>query len=393
MKLLLITNIPTPYRNAFYSVLGNYLEQNGDKLRVIFCAKNEPNRHWKIGAEQMQFDHLFLPGIHFTLKKIFVHFNAGILRYTKEFDPDVILYSGAWNMLTVIFSLTHTRIFKKRWKTLFWNEGHEGSILHPKGLIPKIRLRILNLFDGFAVPNQRSKSYLFDYLKLKAKPVIMLPNTVNGRFYSKPQSWNEEDTIRVKKQLGLLPENRICIQVSQIESRKGVKELITYWNTIPSEIKEKFVLLLVGEGSMRAELQSYCTVNEIHDIILTGNRTADQVRELLFVSDFFILLTKNDPNPLTLIESGFAGLPILTTVFAGNYKEVIPGNLNGIVLDSINYADFLEAFKKLKVLSANPEVRKFAAENAYANFDIDMVVERFISQVKTFLLTSNDLDN
>jgi glycosyltransferase involved in cell wall biosynthesis len=385
MKILVITNIPTPYRNAFYNVLGRCLAGKECRLKVLFCAKSEPNRHWKIDPQTMQFEHEFLPGIHLNLRKIFVHFNPGIIRKTNEFDPDVVLYSGAWNMLTVMYSLLHTRMFNKSWKTLFWSEGHEGSILYPKGIIPIIRLWILNKFDGFAVPNQRSRNYLFNYLNVRHKPVIMLPNTVNGQFFTKPQSWNENDRTRVLKQLGLLPEKRICIQISQIESRKGIMELVEYWHALPSDLKEDFVLVLVGEGSLKNEVQNYCKTNGIGDVVLTGNKSADEVRDLLFTSDLFVLLTKNDPNPLTLIEASFAGLPVLTTIFAGNHDEIVFPDINGRVLDEISYKQFLKAFTKVKELSSMSAARNFSFENASTNFDISQVAERFTSQVRLFL--------
>lgn len=390
MKILLITNIPTPYRNSFYNVLNQSLSGNGDRFKVIFCSRSEPNRHWKIEPEQMQFDFEFLYGIHLNLRKIFIHFNPGIVRKTIEFDPDVILYSGAWNMLSVMYSLLHTRCFNKRWKTLFWSEGHEGSILYPKGIIPKIRLWILNKFDGFAVPNQRSRTYLYDYLSVKHKPTIMLPNTVNGEFYTKPKNWDETDNKRVKEQLGITPHARICIQVSQVESRKGVLELVEYWQILPSELKEDFVLVLVGEGSMRTVIQKYCEDNGIRDVILTGNKLSDDVREMLFASDIFVLLTKNDPNPLTLIEASFAGLPIITTKFAGNCNETVFQDKNGIVLDNINYDNFLEAFIKVKALSSMTTSRQLSFENASANFNIVQVADKFIDQVRVFLSESAD---
>jgi glycosyltransferase involved in cell wall biosynthesis len=381
MRVLIVTNIPTPYRNAFFSVLSRKLNNSGGKLMVLFCAKNEPNRHWEINMNSQEFDFEFLKGMHIYFKHYFLHFNPAVTRKTEVFRPDIILYAGAWNMLTVIYSIIHNKIFRKKWKVLFWNEGHEGSILHKWGIVPKIRLHVLNIFDGFAVPNNRSISYLFDYLKVRKKPVVLLSNTVDGDFYTKPSTWNESDTLRVKDKYKLDAKSNICIQVAQIEDRKGVRELIDFWQNLPNEIKEDYCLLFVGEGSLRSELERYCKKNNLNDIIFTGNRTKEEVRELLFASRFFILMTKNDPNPLTLIEASYAGLPIMTTIFAGNCDEIVFKDQNGYIADNINFSEFNNAFIKLKYLSSKPESGLISLNNAKQNFDINIVAQKFLAQI------------
>lgn len=385
MKLLVITSIPTPYRVAFYNVLNQTLTEAGGKFKVLFCSKSEPNRHWQIDMDQLEFEYEILKGFHLNFKHLFVHFNPSILLKTEDFEPDIILYTGPWNMLSLIYSLTYSKVFKKKWKTLFWSEGHEESVLFKKGIIPVIRSWVLNRFDGFTIPNERSKSFLFEYLKLKKKPAFILPNTVDGDFYTKPIEWNDFDTIRVKTSYGIRPESRICIQIAQIEARKGVKELINYWHDLQQRIKENYILFLVGEGSLKAELYRFCKENRISDIIFTGNLAKEEVRELLFSSDFFILLTKYDPNPLTLIEASFAGLPIMTTRFAGNCSEIVFQEKNGVIIDKITFNEFHDAFIRLKDFAMDEQACKLSLNNANANFDIKTVVKELLEQLPEVL--------
>jgi glycosyltransferase involved in cell wall biosynthesis len=237
------------------------------------------------------------------------------------------------------------------------------------------------VIHGFAVPNQRSRSYLFDYLKLKKKPVIFLPNTVDGDFYTKPDDWNSSDTKRVKRNFGINEESRICIQVSQIEDRKGVRELVHYWQKLSPRKRENYSLVFVGEGSLRSELSAYCKEHNIGNIIFTGNQPKEKVRELLFSSDFFMLFTKNDPNPLTLIEASFAGLPLLTTRFAGNNNELVFDSRNGVTINDLTFDEFEEGFVKLKELALNKETGSFSLNNAKKNFDINIVATKLLFQL------------
>jgi glycosyltransferase involved in cell wall biosynthesis len=381
MKLLIITNIPTPYRLAFYNLLSQKLKEEGGELKVLFCSKSEPNRHWGISMSEQKLDFEFLKGFHLNFNHYFLHFNPVVIRKIRCYEPDVVLYSGSWNMLTVVFSVLYFSLFRKKWKSLFWSEGHEDSVIFKKGIVPKLRLSILNKFDGFAVPNERSSAYLFDYLHVKERPVVFLPNTINNEFYTKPTDWTEADTVRVKSKYGIDRKSSICIQVSQVEDRKGVPELVSFWHYLDPAVKKGYTLVLAGEGSLRAELEEYCKGKGLNDVIFTGNRKMEEVRDLLFASSFFILLTKNDPNPLTLIEAIFAGLPILTTRFAGNCNEIITGSENGCILNKITSEEFSKAFIRLTELASTRTAGLVSFDNAKGKFDINKVTCDFIVQL------------
>jgi glycosyltransferase involved in cell wall biosynthesis len=376
MKLLVITNIPTPYRIAFFNVLHAQLQKIGGSLKVLYCAKNEPDRHWEINLQEQQFDFEILNGFHKSIKGLYLHFNPSVLNKTAAFQPDYILYAGSWNMPTVVFSVLFNSLFNTKYKKLFWSEGHDGSILHNNGIIPVIRKFIQNKFDGFAVPNERSKSYLFELLGLNKKPIAILPNTVDGAFFTKPETWNIENSNRIKTEFNIPTDSKLLIQVAQIEDRKGVNEIVEFWEKVSN--KENYHLVLVGEGSLKNELiQKTHSDSTIHFL---GNQTKEKVRDLLFSSDIFLLLTKNDPNPLTLIEASFAKLPVLTTRFAGNCSEIVVGN-NGVVMNEINFDTFDKAFQNIKNF-VTQENGVISYENVKLNFDIEKVGFNFIQQLQ-----------
>lgn len=376
MKLLIVTNIPTPYRIAFFNVLNQHLQQQNGQLKVLYCAENEPDRHWNINLAEQQFDYEILKGFHKTIGGLFLHFNPSILNKTKDFQPDFILYAGSWNMPTVMYSVIFNSLFNKKYKKVFWSEGHDGSRLHASGIVPKIRNFIQNKFDAFAVPNQRSESYLFELLGLKRKPIVLLPNTVDGEFFTKPVSWTEENSKAVKAKFAIPTNSKIIIQVAQIEDRKGVTELVAHWQKLTN--KGNYHLVLVGEGSLKDELIQQ--TKDCSDIHFLGNQSKEVVRELLFSSDIFMLFTKNDPNPLTLIEASYATLPFITTKFAGNCKEIIIGE-NGVILENLNFDTFENGFYQL--IDKNTSLLgEISFKNVNQHFDIHQVAKNLISQLK-----------
>jgi len=379
MKILVVTNIPTPYRIAFFNVLNNKLKEVSGELKVLYCANNEPDRHWEIDLKEQDFEYKILNGQHLNIKGLYLHFNYDILKETKSFHPDYILYAGSWNMPTVMFSVLFNKFFKKPYKKIFWSEGHDGSILFKKGFVPRIRKYIQNKFDVFAVPNSRSEKYLFERLNLDIKPIVILPNTVDGAFFSKPESWTTSDSNKIKEHFNIPIESKLIIQVSQIEDRKGIEELVSFWNKLKNNQKENYQLVIVGEGSLKGKMIQKCKDENIRNVHFVGNQKKEQVRDLLFSSDIFILLTKNDPNPLTLIEASFAKLPIITTKFAGNCNEIV-AKKNGVIINDITFEEFENAFVFAKEISSNGNgLHSF--ENASRFFDIELVAVNLINQL------------
>lgn len=385
MKLLIITNIPTPYRLDFFNVLYEKGLESDVELTVFYCSASEPNRHWEVPLDRQKFANKILPGVHLNLKDLFLHFNPDIIAETRKVNPDVILYAGSWNMPTLLLNLFWGKMFNKKAKAIFWSEGHEGAVLHRRGIIAAFRKFVHNEFDAFAVPNSRSKNYLFNHVKANDKPVILLPNTVDGAFYTKTAEWSEEKASEVKQKYGIGVDRRICIQVAQIDVRKSPVELVHYWESLTEGQKGKYVLVLVGEGDLRTALNEYISEKGLTDIFILGQLEKHEVRDLLLAASFFILLTKNDPNPLTLIEASFAGLPILTTQFAGNCGELVHEQ-NGVVVRNIAVEEFHNAFLKIKSLAVTTEAGKYSAQNAQNHFNIEAVAESFLQQLKNVLI-------
>jgi len=161
--------------------------------------------------------------------------------------------------------------------------------------------------------------------------------------------------------------------------------LVLYWEKLSENLKGNYHLVLVGEGSLREQLKQQCTEKNINTIHFLGNQPKEKVRDLLFSSNIFLLLTKNDPNPLTLIEASFAKLPIMTTKFAGNCHEIILKNDNGVILSEISFNAFKEGFEKIKILALNTEAGEISFLNVKKNFDIKNVSQNLIEQIKSYL--------
>lgn len=378
--LVILTNIPTPYRTNFFNVLNQQLAIAKMGFHVLYCAETEPNRSWKFYPEQNSYPYTFLKGLHINAGNFYSHLNPLVIGSLNKLKPTFVIVAGSWNTPTMILATAYLKFCNS--KTIFWSEGHVDSVGIKKGIIPFLRKKTYALFNAFAVPNKKSEDYVTDYLGIKNKKFIRLPNTVNDAFFLKKHPLNTESALREK--LGL-PDKKIAIQVSQLEDRKGVVELVKGWLNLNPAITNNWVLLLVGNGNKWDEISALInTGNGNNTIKLVGQVKPEEVRDILHIADLFILATKSDPNPLSPIEAAFAGLPLIVSVKAGNVKEILTEGINGYMLDQVDPVSITKLLS-LVLLKEPAELNLMGLNSqkiAEENFNTNKVVDNLISSLQ-----------
>jgi glycosyltransferase involved in cell wall biosynthesis len=374
MSLVVLTNIPTPYRTAFFDALAEEAARAGKRFHVLYCAKTEPGRHWPYDASKIRHAHTVLRGFHPSLTGIHAHLNPGVLAELNLLKPDTLLIAGAWNTPTML--IAGLNITSPPPRRFFWSEGHADAALHKRGLIAWVRRRIYRTFDGFAVPNAKSADWALAQAG-SPRPVVTLPNAIDAKAFARPSA---DARAEARRALGLESEGRVLVQVSALTDRKGVLELAQAFLALPSDERRGAKLLFVGDGELRGQLDALA-VESPGAIRVLGQLPPEEVRRVLWAADAFVLNTRLDPNPLSAIEAAAAGLPIAMSAAAGNIREIVEAPNTGFVIRSA--ADPSDALRA--VLSASDaqlaEMGARATELARAQFDASAVARSLIRQL------------
>ena len=373
MSLVVLTNIPTPYRTAFFDALAEAAACAGKRFHVLYCAKTEPGRHWPYDPSKMKHAHTVLRGFHPSLTGIQAHLNPGVLAELNLLKPDTILLAGAWNTPTML--IAGLNIYSPAPRRFFWSEGHADAALHKSGLIAWLRRRVYRTFDGFAVPNAKSAEWAIAQAG-SARPVVNLPNAIDAAFFKRP-SGDARSSARQK--LGLPAEGRVLVQVSALTERKGVLPLAKTFLGLSDADRAGARLVFVGEGEQRSELE-VLAAQSAGSIRLLGQLPSEEVRQALWAADVFVLNTRLDPNPLSAIEASAAGLPVVMSAAAGNVSEIVEAPNAGFVIR--DPADPTEALRS--VLSASDAELAVMGVRAATNaqrFDATAVARSLIKQL------------
>jgi glycosyltransferase involved in cell wall biosynthesis len=373
MSLVVLTNIPTPYRTAFFDALAEEAARAGKRFHVLYCAKTEPGRHWPYDASKICHAHTVLRGFHPSLAGVHAHLNPGVLAELNLLKPDTLIIAGSWNTPTML--IAGLNIYSPHPRRFFWSEGHADAALHKTGLIAWLRRRMYRTFDGFAVPNGKSAEWALAQAG-GPRPIVTLPNAIDAQFFARPSAARAEE----RRGLGLEGEGRVLVQVSALTARKGVLELAKAFLALPSAEPREAKLVFVGEGELRPQLEALAAKSSgaLH---VLGQLPPEEVRRVLWAADAFVLNTHLDPNPLSAIEAAAAGLPIVMSAAAGNIREIVElPNAGFVIRDAADPSEALRA-----VLSASDaqlaEMGARAAEVARTQFDASAVARSLISQL------------
>lgn len=142
---------------------------------------------------------------------------------------------------------------------------------------------------------------------------------------------------------------------------------------VVSEIKKRGIdvdFFIAGDGEL-LEMCRERIIRENLPVSILGWQS--NIERLLAIADMLILTSDNEGTPLSLIQAGMAGLPVVATK-VGSVPEVVLHDLTGIVtgLDTGEIADAIERLAKNKAL--REELGSAAQEFTLDNFGVKRLV-------------------
>lgn len=382
MRIVLYTNILTPYRKYFFDTFYMICKKRNIDFIVLVMAESEPNRNWSYKEYMTEYTQL-LVNKTFSYKNIFIHYNPTLKKKIKELKPSIIICAGSY-LCPGIYKILKMKE-KFNYKTYFWSESHLNEVRDYSSIKIKLRdllrKKIYTKFDGFWYAGKLSLEFIEKYAKIGSKN-IFVPNLVDDKIFDY-HNFNSYQKLKVINKYKLEIDNKlIFICPARLTSVKGIDK---FFDMIKNyDKKDMLEFLLIGNGELESEIKDFAQKNNINAKIL-GYLNQYEVAELYSVANVFLMPSLSDPNPLTCIEALWEGLPLVVSNHVGNYPEVVLKKVNGFVFDynlhEKNYKifDFLlessdEWFKNAKDTSYEIARKKYATSDV-VNGIIDRLIE------------------
>lgn len=356
----------------------------GAELQMFLLAKFLPKERYEVSLACLsnsnldQWCELFLqeeikvqrlPSSYKNDPKIFYTLR-GLLKKEK---PD-FLHIHLWNPASGRFAFLAT----KSLKIPFVITEHDPFRLDPfkRGL-----KHFLAQPKAVIAISKNNQKFLEEEYAEKTSLIQHIPNGIDiDEWKSRSQTVKETNRNSIRKEVFGLEENGFAIlNVATLHERKGqetlLKAMALMLKTMPGEKSPRLKLALCGDGEHREKFVKLVRELKIENFVkFLGHR--DDVPQLLFAADLFVLPSHREGFGLAILEAGMMELPVVASN-VGGIPDIIEDGKDGVLVQPRNEILLAEAIMKLLM---SPEKRlalgSTLREKAMKSFSAKMMAER-----------------
>lgn len=316
MKVLWLTNIPSPYRVEFFNELGKYCE-----LTVLFekKASDERDESWKTFNTD-NFQLIYLRGKNIGVAEAFC---PGVIKYLNCTYDHIVITN--FSDLTGILAIAVLRA-KKIPYIIESDGGFAGSGRGVKEEIKRWLLSGAKLYFSTAIEHDKY------YLTYGAKPeeIIRYPFTSLRREDIRTKPVNYVEKMKLREKLGM-KEEKIILSVGQFIHRKGYDILFEALSKIDSSIG----CYILGGKPTDEYIQMIKKLN-LTNVHFIDFKLKNELNEYYRAADVFVHPTREDIWGLVINEAMAQGLPVITTERCVAGLELIQEPILGKIVQTEN---------------------------------------------------------
>ncbi|SFB66292.1 glycosyltransferase family 4 protein [Ruminococcus albus] len=312
MKILWISNIPSPYRVDFFNELGKHC-----KLTVLFekSSSDERDETWKKYSFS-NFKGVILGGKSINTDKALCFRVISFLNNSKY---DHIIVSNISSPTGIIAVL-----YMRMKKIPYWIEGDGAFAKKKKNLKEFVKTYIISHAKGCFSTSKVHDNYYLTY-GAKKNAIFRYPFT----------SISEENVLKntiplnlkrdLRKTLGI-KEDKVILCVGQMIPRKGIDIFIKV-----AALNKSYGFYIVG-GKPKNEYLGLKKRLDAYNVHFVDFKKPDELKKYYQAANIFLLPTREDIWGLVINEAMANGLPVVTTDRCIAGTELVKNEKNGYVV-------------------------------------------------------------
>lgn len=208
--------------------------------------------------------------------------------------------------------------------------GALGTDIHMRsGLNAWLTRRTLQAADAIITVSQAMTRYTHSTYGVPQERITTIVNGFNTQvFYPRPRA-------AARQKAGLAEQDRLILYVGRLIEAKGLRELLHAFEGLCATEAHNGTsatrLALIGEGAMKAELQSMIAAAKLEGrVTLLGGRSPAEVADWMSAADVMTLPSWSEGYPNVLVESLACGCPVVATR-VGGIPEIVTER-NGLMV-------------------------------------------------------------
>ncbi len=249
-----------------------------------------------------------------------------------------------------------------------------------KSFAPVVRFGLFNA-DGITAVSRFLKNETVENFGIPAERIRVIYNFINTTQHNREYCKRAQYLDRWRRFIAPRNEFIIC-HISNFRPLKRIDVLLkSFRKVIDDGINAK--LVLVGDGPERQNMELLARNLNLEDKALFLGVQED-VRDILCISDLFVLTSESESFGLVLLEAMAMGCPVVASE-TGGIPEVVRDGIEGLLCPVNDVDSFALAIKKVLT---NPELHERLARNAVARakkFDASVVIPQYEKVYKGIL--------
>ena len=354
-NVLLITNIPTPYRIPLFNEIAKQLAEKNLHLEVLFGALGYSRRQWDIDMSNCEFSYQVLKSKSIKYKETErISFDyPGLSSIINEKKPAAII--------TNAFSIATTKLYFLSWirriPYIIWSGAvpRRGEKLSLLRILQ--RKMVIKRAKCFVTYGTRAKEYLVS-LGAKEQKIEIGINTTDTNFFATEVEKIKSSSNSAKKSL---------LYIGYFTEKKRLDRLLNLVHEL-SKTRDDFCLTFVGDGPEREKLQRQVEQLQIQNLVqFAGFRQKEELPKYLAEAYCFLFPSEYDVWGLVLVEAMSAGVACLSSIYSGATQDLIQDGVNGYAVNFEDEDKILDIINKLLddtelTQSMGKRAKKFIAE-------------------------------
>lgn len=336
MKVVFLTNLPSPYRVDFFNELGKNVD-----LTVCFEDRGENNKErdkrW-YGTDYDNFHAVFLKKLTFAGKSIC----KDVLKYL---DPEakivVCNYHTPTGMLAILYMKSKGIPFYLEADGAFPKEG--------TGIREQVKRFLISSASGWFSTAEVCDQYYLTY-GAKKERIVRYPfsSIRKEQLDSLMQASSMQSKQQFRQQLGMT-EQQVVLCVGQFIHRKGIDLLLRVAKHLPERIG---VYIIGGTDSTKKQKEVYEKHFPQKNIHFLDFCVEEELARYYQAADLFVLPTREDIWGLVINEAMAYGLPVITTNRCIAGLELVEDGKDGYIIPT---EDAKALYGKVKYLLKHPD--------------------------------------
>jgi L-malate glycosyltransferase len=260
---------------------------------------------------------------------------------------------------------------------------HEYYLYRKDARARRIFKQLTRFCSAFTVVGPEVARYYTEELGVSSSRMHVIANAVDLDQFR----FGAQDS---RPQFGLSDEEVVFGIVGRLEPEKDHRTLLRAFQTLIAH-GQAARLVIVGDGSLRAELESQCRALDIErHVTFLGARS--DVPQVLAAFDVFVLSSVQEGVPLSVVEAMAAGKPVIATDIGGLRLLVKPA-INGLLVPPADAVAFEAAMRELAGNAAlRQEMGKQGRQMAHESFGVSVMINRYQDLYES-VLGSRDVRN